>query len=59
MTVRPRKPRCRLSRVDAYVGVLTGMLAIVSVVGPFFSGPLGAPAVPRSVFTTAWVLISG
>jgi hypothetical protein len=47
------------SRSAAWVGVLTGILGILSVAGPFAWDPLGALAIPTSVLTTVWVFIVG
>jgi Domain of unknown function (DUF4386) len=43
----------------AYLGVLTGVLGIVSVVGPFFLPALDASVIVTSVLTTLWVLFIG
>ena len=43
----------------AYLGVLTGILGIVSVVGPFFLKALDATVIVTSVLTTLWVLFAG
>jgi hypothetical protein len=43
----------------AYLGVLTGVLGIVSVVGPFFLKALDATVIVTSVLTTLWVLLVG
>ena len=43
----------------AYLGVLTGILGIVSVVGPFFLKALDATVIVTSVLTTLWVLFVG
>lgn len=48
-----------LGRIAAYVGVLTGILGIVSVVGPLFWNPLGDAVILTSLFTIAWVLLVG
>jgi len=47
------------NKATAYVGVITGILAVVSVVGPFFVSALGATAILASVGTTVWVLLAG
>jgi|AGTN01.2.fsa_nt_gi hypothetical protein len=49
----------QFSKITAYVGVVTGILGFISVVGPFFVESLGFMAVPTSVFTTIWVLLVG
>jgi hypothetical protein len=43
----------------AYVGVVTGILGIVSVVGPFFVSTLSVIIVITSALTTVWVLLVG
>jgi Domain of unknown function (DUF4386) len=43
----------------AYLGLLTGILGIVSVVGPVLVGALGATIIVASVLTTVWVLLVG
>jgi hypothetical protein len=43
----------------AYLGVLTGILGIVSVVGSFFLTALDATVIVTSVLTTLWVLLVG
>ena len=47
------------SKVTAYLGVVTGILGIISVVGPFFLTALGMVAIITSVLTTVWVLFVG
>ena len=47
------------SKVTAYLGVVTGILGIISVVGPFFLTALGMVAIITSVLTTVWVLLVG
>jgi hypothetical protein len=43
----------------AYVGVVTGVLGIVSVIGPFFVSTLSVVVVITSALTTVWVLLVG
>jgi hypothetical protein len=47
------------SKSTAYLGLVTGILGIVSVVGPFFVSALSAIIIIASVLTTAWVLFVG
>jgi hypothetical protein len=47
------------SKSTAYVGVVTGILGIVSVVGPFFVSTLSVTIIITSVLTTVWVLLVG
>jgi hypothetical protein len=47
------------SKVTAYLGIITGILGIISVVGPFFLAALSMIAIIASVFTTVWVLFVG
>lgn len=47
------------NKATAYVGVATGILAVVSVAGPFFVSALGMTAILASVFTTVWLLLGG
>ena len=43
----------------AYLGLATGILGIVSVVGPFFVSALRVTIILTSVLTTVWVLFVG
>jgi hypothetical protein len=43
----------------AYLGVVTGILGIVAVVGPFFESALSLTVILTSVLTTVWVLLVG
>jgi hypothetical protein len=43
----------------AYVGVASGILGIVSVVGPFLVGALGSTIIVASLLTTTWVFLVG
>lgn len=43
----------------AYLGILTGILGIVSVLGPIFLSALSATIILTSVLTTVWVLMAG
>jgi hypothetical protein len=47
------------SKVTAYSAVVSGILGIVAVVGPFFVPALGLAVVISSVLTTVWVLLAG
>lgn len=47
------------SKTTAYLGIATGIFAIVSVVGPFFVSALGLTAILASVLTTVWLLFVG
>jgi hypothetical protein len=46
-------------KTTAYLGVLAGILGIVSVAGPFFVRALSATIIVASVLTTVWVLFVG
>jgi hypothetical protein len=43
----------------AYIGVITGSVGIVSVVGPLFVSALSAAVIIASLLTTVWVLLVG
>jgi hypothetical protein len=45
--------------VTAYLGIITGIMGIISVVGPFFIPSLGMAAVITSVLTLVWLLFVG
>jgi hypothetical protein len=47
------------SKITAYLGVVTGILGVISVVGPFFIAALGMAAIITSVLTTVWILLVG
>jgi hypothetical protein len=47
------------NKATAYVGVVTGILGIVSVLGPLFVSALGLTVIVTSVLTTLWVLLVG
>jgi hypothetical protein len=47
------------SKTTAYLGLATGILGIVSVVGPVFVSSLGVAVIIASVLTTIWVLFVG
>ena len=47
------------SKGTAYLGLVTGTLGIVSVVGPFFVSSLSLTVIITSVLTTVWVLFAG
>jgi hypothetical protein len=46
-------------KITAYLSVLTGILGIVSVVGPLFMSALGVTVIITSVLTTIWVVLVG
>ncbi|MGB7537848.1 MAG: hypothetical protein WBM17_04855 [Anaerolineales bacterium] len=46
-------------KVTAYSGMASGILGIISVVGPVFIGALGGAVILASVLTTVWVLLLG
>lgn len=47
------------SKGTAYLGLITGILGIVSVIGPVFASALGLIVIIASVATTVWVLFTG
>jgi len=47
------------SKSMAYLGVVTGILGIVSVAGPLFVSALSVTIIITSVLTTVWVLLVG
>jgi len=48
------------SKSTAYSGLATGVVGIVAVVGPFFTGPLGSTLVIIvSVLTLVWLFLAG
>jgi hypothetical protein len=51
--------RSPFGKGTAYLGLVTGILGIVSVAGPFLVGALGATIIAASVLTTVWVLLVG
>ena len=51
--------RSTFGRTVAYVGIVIGILGIVSVAGPLLLGGLSLAIVIASVLTTVWVLIVG
>jgi hypothetical protein len=46
-------------KTGAYLGVITGVLGIVSVIGPFVLPTVGNAIILASVLTTLWVLLVG
>jgi len=46
-------------KTTAYLGIVTGILGIVSVAGPYFVSTLSAAIIVTSVLTTVWVLLVG
>ena len=51
--------RGAFGRLAAWLGIMTGVLGIVSAAGPLLIGGLGATVVVASILTTAWVLVVG
>ena len=47
------------SKAIAYLGMITGILGTISVVGTFFISALAIMAIPTSIFTTVWFLFVG
>lgn len=47
------------NRATAYVGLATGILGIVSVIGAFFITALGTAAILTSLLTIVWLLLAG
>jgi hypothetical protein len=47
------------SKSTAYLGLVTGILGIVSVAGPFFASSLSVTIIIASLLTTVWVLFAG
>lgn len=47
------------SKSTAYLGLVTGILGVVSVAGPFFVSTLSVTIIITSVLTTVWVLFVG
>lgn len=47
------------SKSAAYLGVITGILGVISVVGSFFGEALSAGIIVTSLLTTAWVIFVG
>src|SRR6266571_3122337 len=47
------------TKTTAYLGLVSGILGIVSVAGPFLVRSLGAAVIMSSVITTVWVLLVG
>jgi hypothetical protein len=47
------------SKTTACLGVVTGILGIVAVAGPFFVSALSATIIIASVLTTVWILFVG
>jgi hypothetical protein len=52
-------PKSAFGKTIAYVGVVTGLLGIVSVVGPFALPALSNGIIIASALTTIWVLFVG
>lgn len=47
------------NRSTAYLGLVTGILGIISVVGPFFVSALSQTIIAASILTTIWLLFVG
>jgi hypothetical protein len=47
------------NRSTAYLGLVTGILGIISVVGPFFVSALSQAIIAASILTTIWFLFVG
>lgn len=47
------------NKSTAYMGLATGILGIVSIVGPIFVSSLGVTIIIASILTTVWVLFAG
>jgi hypothetical protein len=47
------------SKSTAYLGIVTGILGIISVIGPVFVSALGVTVIFASALTTLWVLSAG
>jgi hypothetical protein len=47
------------SRSTAYLGLATGILGIISVVGPVFVSALSVTIIVTSILTTVWLLFVG
>jgi hypothetical protein len=45
------------SRTAAYLGLITGILGLVAVVGPYFVNALSMVIIITSILTTAWILV--
>jgi hypothetical protein len=48
-----------LGKVAAYLGIATGVLGVISVVGPIVADAAGTAAIFTSILTTLWVLVVG
>jgi hypothetical protein len=46
-------------KITAYLGVATGILGLIAVVGPFFIAALGMMVIITSILTTIWVFFVG
>ena len=47
------------SKLTAYLAVVSGILGVVAVVGPYFARALGLAIVIGSALTTVWVFLAG
>jgi len=48
-----------VSEIAAYLGLVTGILGIVSTVGAFFVSALGTAIILTSVLTIVWLVFTG
>ena len=55
----PKMRRGIFGKTTAYLGVLTGILGIVSIVGPMLVSALSVTIIITSVLTIVWVLLVG
>lgn len=51
--------KTKFSNAAAFSGIITGIFAIISFIGPFFSKSLALAAVIASTFTLLWCLFAG
>jgi Domain of unknown function (DUF4386) len=49
----------KVSKTTAYLGVVTGILGVISIAGPFFISSLGILVVITSILTTVWFMLIG
>jgi predicted phage tail protein len=47
------------NKITAYIGVATGILGSVAVVGSWFTSALGIATILASVLTMVWVFLVG
>lgn len=46
-------------KLTAWLGIVTGLLGLISVIGPFFAPALGKLVIITSVLTTIWIGLAG